>query len=72
MKVEFSQGGPADGRVQEIEGTPETLLIYELAPGKIQDMKPDTGVPIITHVYRSASKLTRDGAHVFTYRGRTR
>jgi len=72
MKIEFAGGGPADGRVGEYEGTPETLLVFELAPGKLAESKPDEGVPKITHVYRSASKLSRDGAVLFTYRGRAK
>ena len=74
MKVEFSNGGPADGRIQEIDGMPETILVYALSdsPGKIELEKPTERVAVVTHVYRSASRLTRDGAQIFDYKGRTR
>ena len=71
MKVEFANGGPVDGMVREVEGTPETILVYALnEPGKVEFAKPDA-VGVITHVYRSATRLTKDGATVFDYRGRT-
>lgn len=72
MRVEFAGGGPADGKVQEEPGTPETLLVYELAPGKLATSKPEDHPSVITHVYRSAHRITNGANHIFTYRGRAR
>ena len=72
MNIEFSGGGPADGQLREIQGTPETLLLFELAPGKLSETQPEAHVPKITHVYRAAHRIGRDGAHVFMYGGRVR
>ena len=68
MKIELARGGPADGHVREIEGTPTRFFVYSSDPGKWQDVKPE--VTHETHVYRDAVRFNENGNRVYEYAGK--
>lgn len=71
MKIEFANGGPADGTVQEAPDVTEFIDVYSLVsnPGKWLTEPPEAEVSTVIHRYQNAKRVSRNGHRIFDYTG---
>lgn len=74
VRVEFAGGGPADGTKRELPRADSYVRIHQLRsePKWWEDGAGPDGVAhssTITHLYRQANRLSKDGYQIYEYAG---